>query len=554
MTRHPDAANEPRIGPYSFDEYVEQAKKFHGHAAPGLILGGIMVEAARRRLPQGILYDAVVETKNCLPDAVQMLTPCTVGNGWLRVLDLGRFALALFDKHEGDGFRVALDPECLEAFPEIAAWLFKRKPKREQDSKRLLAEIRAAGEAVLAVAPVTLKPEALIRRTKRGVACCPSCREPYPVEHGPICRACQGSSPYLAGAPAPGGAAGEGPLLAAVPVAQAVGKTALHDMTRIEPGKSKGPYVRAGQVISAGDVCELQRMGRRKVHVCEQTEPSPEWVHENEAAAALAARLCGEGLDPAGAPREGKIDLAAARDGLFVVDEDALLRLNCTPDVVAATRHTGSLVRTGDKVAGTRAIPLYIRRATLDAALAAAGETPLCRVLPLEAAAVGILVTGNEVFEGLITDRFAPIVAAKVEALGCTVAGVRIVPDEREAIARAARELLDAGATLIVTTAGLSVDPDDVTRQGLASAGATDMVQGAPVLPGAMSLLGRIGAARIIGVPACALFHKTTAFDLLLPRVLAGLAVGRADLARLGHGGLCLDCPACAFPRCPFGK
>jgi formylmethanofuran dehydrogenase subunit E len=119
---------------------------------------------------------------------------------------------------------------------------------------------------------------------------------------------------------------------------------------------------------------------------------------------------------------------------------------------------------------------------------------------------------------------------------------------------RGAEELLDAGIDLLVTTAGLSVDPDDVTRQGLIDAGATDLSYGTPILPGAMTLLARIGSVEVMGVPACALYFKTTSFDLLLPRLLAGLFPTRRDLAKMGHGAFCLECKVCTFPKCPFGK
>jgi formylmethanofuran dehydrogenase subunit E len=181
------------------------------------------------------------------------------------------------------------------------------------------------------------------------------------------------------------------------------------------------------------------------------------------------------------------------------------------------------------------------------------GDGPLFRVLPMRRARVGILITGTEVFQGLIKDRFAPIIEAKVRKHGCEVVRALIVPDDRAAIRGGVGELLDEGVDLLVTTAGLSVDPDDVTRQGLLDAGATDLLYGAPILPGAMTLLARIGAARVMGVPACALYFKATSFDLLLPRVLAGLEITRRDLARLGHGAFCLDCKRCSFPKCPFG-
>ena len=116
------------------------------------------------------------------------------------------------------------------------------------------------------------------------------------------------------------------------------------------------------------------------------------------------------------------------------------------------------------------------------------------------------------------------------------------------------RDLLDAGADFIVTTAGMSVDPDDLTRKGLTEAGLTDTLYGVPALPGTTTLIGLIGGAQIIGVPACALFFKTTVFDIILPRMLAGVPITRLDLAKIGNGGLCMECKVCTFPKCPFGK
>ena len=175
-------------------------------------------------------------------------------------------------------------------------------------------------------------------------------------------------------------------------------------------------------------------------------------------------------------------------------------------------------------------------------------------MLPFRRARVGILITGSEIFYGLVEDKFAPIITNKIQNLGCVVLGTRLVPDDREALHRGVLELSTLGCDLLVTTAGLSVDPDDVTRLGLLDAGLTDMLYGVPILPGAMTMLGRIGPMQVIGVPACALYFKTTSFDLLLPRLLAGVTITRKDIARLAEGSLCLGCKACTFPKCPFGK
>jgi formylmethanofuran dehydrogenase subunit E len=538
-----------RIGPYTPEDYADTVMKFHGYTAPGVILGGYMVEAARRKLPENILYDAVSETTHCLPDAIQLLTPCTIGNGWLKVVNLGRYALCLYDKYSGDGVRVFLDPTKVDAWEHIADWYLKRKPKKEQDTESLLAQINAAGADVCSMQRVQISPSYLRDKRRGGMGICQLCQEAYPLADGSICRGCQGEAPY-----------GEelrlaAPELKAVPVDQAVGRTVLHDMTEIVPGKSKGPIFLHGQEISVGDVCRLQQMGRRSVYLQEEANaPGDQWVHENEAARAFARAMAGPGIRISDAPREGKMNLHALHDGMLLVDEARLERFNLVPGVMCASRHDHVLVKEGMPLAGTRAIPLYLHRDSFQRAMAVLNDRPLFEVRALKKARVGVLVTGTEVFQGLVEDKFIPIITSKVQALGSQVATARIVPDDRQAMSDAVRDLLDDGVDLIITTAGLSVDPDDVTRLGLEDAGATDLLYGAPILPGAMTLLARIGAVRVLGVPACALYFKTTSLDLLLPRILAGVEISRTNLARMGAGSFCLECLTCTFPKCPFGK
>ncbi len=538
-----------RIGEWTHDEFMDRAAAFHGYPAPGLIIGGYMVELARRALPEGILFDALSETGHCLPDAVQLLTPCTFGNGWLRVLPFGLYAVSLYNKYTGEGVRVHLDTDKLGPWPEIRAWFLKEKAKKDQDTERLQAEIRSAGSDILTLRPVRVRSDRLGHKSSGPVVRCPLCGEYYPAAHGGLCRSCQGESPYEAGP----GAAFPAPRLRAVPVEQAVGGRALHDMTRIVPGEEKGPAFRAGQTISAGDVCRLQQMGRTRIYLCEDAEDLEDWVHEDEAARRFAELMPGDGVTSEGRPGEGKINFRAEVAGLLVLEVERLERFNLVPDVMCAARRNFSLVESGARVAATRAVPLYLSRQALIRALAVLDEGPLFRIAPLRRSRIGVLVTGTEVFQGLIQDRFAPVIARKAEALHCEVVKTVIAPDDAAAVGAGVRELLDAGAEVVVTTAGLSVDPDDVTRKALLEAGLEDALYGVAALPGTMSLVGRIGAARVIGVPACALFYKTTAFDLLFPRLLADLPITRRDLARLGNGGLCMECRICTFPKCPFG-
>jgi len=539
------------IGPHSFEEFRTIVRNFHGSAAPGVLVGGVMVDLALSHLPPGELFDAVSETTHCLPDAIQLLTPCTTGNGWLKVINLGRYALAFYEKYGGEAVRVCLNPEATAGYPEIHAWYMKLKEKRDQDLDLLLDQIREAGTSIYGVERTRVQSRYLGRKRRGSMRLCPACGEGYPEADGGICRACQGEAPYEGDE---GSAQIAAPSLLALSVEQSVGRRVLHDMTLVVPGESKGPAFRKGQVITGGDVCRLQRMGRRHVYVEREQGDDPRWIHEDDAARAFARAMAGEGVNAEEAPAEGKVNLRASRDGMLLVDSELLERFNWVPGVMCAARQGFSLVKEGRVVAGTRAIPLYLPREDLRKAMAVLESGELFRVAPLRRAKAGILVTGTEVFRGMVEDRFIPVIAGKVEALGSQVVESRIVPDDREAIARGVRELLDAGADLIVTTAGLSVDPDDVTRQGLVDAGAEDLLYGTPILPGAMTLLARIGEVRVLGVPACALYFQRTSLDLLLPRLLAGVEISRRDLAGMGEGGLCLQCKSCTFPKCPFGK
>ena len=539
---------------YTYPEALDFIRSFHGHVAPGLVIGLKMVDWAREQLPEDILFDGVCETSSCLPDAVQMLTPCTVGNNWLTIKNLERFALTLYDKFNGDGVRVFLDPAKLQHWPEFFDWFYKRKPKPEQNFDRLLEEIRLAGADCLSGTPVTIHPSYRIKNSKGRIGTCPLCGEAYPMIHGGICRGCQGEAPYAQRRVVEPRDVTQGPTLKVVPVVEAAGERALHDMTRVVPTQAKGPAFTQGQLISTGDICRLQQMGRQHVYVGDAARVIPGWVHENQAALAFAAAMAGPGVRYSTPPREGKVTLAADRSGLLVIDHQRLSAFNTVEGVMCASRKCFDVVETQSALAATRAIPLYLPETDFHTAMAVLSTGPLFRVAPLVPVKIGILVTGTEVFQGLIQDSFIPIIRSKVADYDCAVVKTAIVPDDRPAIRDGVAKMIAAGAGLIVTTAGLSVDPDDVTRQGLLDAGCTDLVYGAPILPGAMTLVGRIGEITVIGVPACGLYHKTTSFDLLLPRILAGLTIGRRELAEMGHGGFCRDCPVCTYPQCTFGR
>jgi len=560
------------IGKYTFEEFKQKAAEFHGYPAPGLLLGGYMVELAKRNLPENTLFEALVETRKCLPDAVQLLTVCSAGNNWMRVLNLGRYAVSLYDKYTGVGVRVYLDLKKVRAYPEFTAWFMKLKPKKDQNTDELLREIEAAGDSVCSIMPVRINSRFLGKGHSSGIAACPRCGEAFPSSDGLICRGCQGETPYSVISPDadesqyPSCVA---PIPTVVPVEEAVGKRALHDMTEIIPGEAKGAAISAGQVIGAGDVCRLQQMGRFAVAVAAET-PSG-FVHENAGAESFAKRMGGKNIEYSLPPKEGKINFRSSIKGLLTIDREKLFAFNMIPDVMCATRQDGALVDAGSEVAGTRVIPLYLSDRYFAEALSVLGEGPLFSVTPLRQAKVGILVTGTEIFKGLIEDKFIPLISAKVEQMGCSVVKTAIAPDNIAQLRQGIAAIRDAGADLLVTTAGMSVDPGDVTRTALMEEGIRNVLYGAPVLPGTMSLVGYLpapdsnepqpisgytslpaGAMQVIGVPACALYFKTTLFDALLPRLLAGRVLTRADLAAMGEGGFCKNCKVCTWPKCAF--
>ncbi|QNL44499.1 molybdopterin-binding protein [Oscillibacter hominis] len=336
-----------------------------------------------------------------------------------------------------------------------------------------------------------------------------------------------------------------------IETSKAVGHVLCHDLTQIIPGQYKDARFRKGHVVTEEDIPVLLSMGKEHLYVWEMT---PGMVHENDAAERLAALCRGEGMIPSEV-KEGKIELTAAYDGLFRVDERRLNDVNSVEEIMVATRHGNTPVRRGDKLCGTRVIPLVIAEETLRAAEAAAGGTPLLELLPYKLKRAAVVTTGSEVKKGLIEDRFTPVVVEKLRAYGIeTVAQVNS-GDGVDQVAGAIAEMRSLDIDLLLCTGGMSVDPDDNTPGAIRASGARIVTYGAPVLPGAMFLLGYYDdGLPVMGLPGCVMYAGATVFDLILPRVAAGVSVTRADIVALGNGGLCLGCKPCRWPNCPFGK
>lgn len=332
----------------------------------------------------------------------------------------------------------------------------------------------------------------------------------------------------------------------------AVGHVLCHDITQIIKDVSKGPVFRKGHVIREEDIPVLLSVGKDHIYVWENDETM---MHENDAAEVLCEICKGENISR-GEVKEGKIELRAECDGLFKIDEEKLKMVNSFGQMMIATRHGNFPVHKGDKLAGTRIIPLVIEKEKMEAVREKAGDEPILNVLPFIPKKAGIVTTGNEVFLGRIEDTFTPVVVDKLSEFGVEIIGHKYSDDEAAHIEEAARELIEAGADMIVCTGGMSVDPDDKTPLAIRNVCGGVVTYGAPVLPGAMFLLAYYGDKNIpvMGLPGCVMYAKRTIFDLVLPRVVAGEILSREDFDRLGQGGLCLGCDVCTFPNCGFGK
>lgn len=333
----------------------------------------------------------------------------------------------------------------------------------------------------------------------------------------------------------------------------AVGHVLCHDLTRIVKDVCKGPAFRKGHVVQEEDIPLLLSMGKEHLYVWEMQEGM---LHENEGAERLYQIAAGS--DPLFAPtpvKEGKIEVIAQMDGLLLVDQARLKAVNALGELMIATRHGHLPVKKGDKLAGTRVIPLIIAEEKLNRAQELAGDRPILSLHPFHAKKVGIVTTGSEVQKGLITDTFTPVLVDKVAEYGGTVMGHTLPGDDSAAITADILALHEQGAELILCSGGMSVDPDDKTPLAIKNSGARVVSYGAPVLPGAMLMVAYLpDGTPVVGLPGCVMYAKRTVFDLILPLLVADVPVTAEDLAAMGHGGLCLNCPTCHYPNCGFGK
>ena len=330
----------------------------------------------------------------------------------------------------------------------------------------------------------------------------------------------------------------------------AVGHVLCHDITQIIKDVKCGAVFKKGHVVKEEDIPVLLSVGKENLYIYEAND---QFLHENDAALILHDVCINEFME-AKPVTEGKIELIAAADGLLKVDVEKLSQLNGLGNLIIATRHNNTVVKKGDKLAGTRVIPLMIEKEKMDEVKAIGKGRSVLEIKPFHSFKVAVITTGNEVYRGRITDTFTPVIEEKLARFNLKKDIHKVVPDDIELIKTAILDAISEGAQLVVCTGGMSVDPDDLTPGAIKATGADILTYGAPVLPGSMLLVADLDGVPILGLPGCVMYADATSFDLVLPRILAKDRITKKEIASLGHGGLCLKCAVCTYPHCEFGK
>ena len=332
-------------------------------------------------------------------------------------------------------------------------------------------------------------------------------------------------------------------------VEDAVGMALCHDITAMRDG-FKGAAFKRGHVITEEDIPRLLDIGKRTVFVWDD---NPDHIHEEDAALRLSAMAPVAGAHYT-KPSEGKVVLIADEQGMYRVDTELLEKVNSIGDITITTLPDHYPVQPGMRLASMRIVPLFTEEAQLDAAEALCKDRPLLRLRPYQNRRIGVIITGSEVYSGRIQDKFEPVVREKMKRYPAEILGVSICDDDLDMICAAGKKYLDRGADFLIFTGGMSVDPDDLTPTAIRNLGAEVITHGVPSQPGNMTLVAYLGNTAILGVPGAAISLPTTIFDVLLPQIFSGDKLTKADLVKLGDGGLCQLCKECHFPNCTFGR
>ena len=334
-----------------------------------------------------------------------------------------------------------------------------------------------------------------------------------------------------------------------VRVEDAVGMMLCHDLTAMYPG-FKGALFKRGHIIEEKDIPVLLDIGKKTVYA---GEPDEGMLHEEDCALRLSGMAEVEGAHYEG-PSEGKMLLIADRQGMFRVNTQLLKEINSIGDITISTLPDHLRVEAGERLASMRIVPLFTDEKQIIRAEELCRDSWLLKLLPYKPLKAGLIITGSEIYNGRIKDRFEPVLRKKLEYFPGEMTGVRICDDDMDMIIGAAKGLLDEGSDFLIFTGGMSVDPDDLTPGAIKRLGADIISYGLPAQPGNMTLVAYLEDIPVLGVPGAAISLPTTMLDVLLPQIYTGVKFTGQELVNLGDGGLCRMCGECHYPNCTFGR
>lgn len=334
-----------------------------------------------------------------------------------------------------------------------------------------------------------------------------------------------------------------------VKVEDAIGLPLCHDITAMYDG-FKGAIFKRGHIIEEKDIKKLLDAGKQHIFIWEENAG---YIHEEDAAVRLSKMTYVENASYSDVS-EGKILLFADTEGMFVVNEDLLDKVNMIGDITIATIPNHYHVHKGDRLASMRIVPLVTKEEQIIEAENLCKGEKLYDLIPFTKKKIGVVITGGEVYNNRIKDKFEPVCRDKLSKYPCEILSVVKCDDDTDMIKNSILKFLDDGADFIILTGGMSVDPDDVTPLAVRNIGAEIISHGVPAQPGNMALVAYKNDIPIIGVPGAAVSLPTTIFDVLLPQIFSDVKFTKNDLVKLGSSGLCQMCKVCHYPNCTFGK
>ena len=327
-----------------------------------------------------------------------------------------------------------------------------------------------------------------------------------------------------------------------VPIAEAVGGTAVHSIRQ-------GDFVlKKGTLIGPAEVASLKTAGVKEITVA-RLDPGD--VSEDQAAADIAAAIAGEGVRTDRA-FTGRCNLFAESAGVLVIDRDAVDALNRIDEAVTlATLSAYKPVVEGEMIATVKIIPFAVAKAARDQAMVAAAKAkPVIRVAPYKLRKIGVVSTLLPGLAPKVIEKTLKITTARTAPAGATIIAEKRVPHDQAALARAIDELLKAGAELVIVFGASAIaDRRDVIPAAIEAVGGDIEHFGMPVDPGNLMLIGKARGQPVLGAPGCARSPKENGFDWILMRLLAGLPVTRADVTGMGVGGLLMEIVTRPQPR-----